>query len=52
MRCPMGKLASLLIVISLAVSPALAHETTAAKANAPLVEKLAAAIPSDIFLPD
>ncbi len=48
----MGKLASLLIVISLAVSPALAHETTAAKANVALDEKLGAVIPGDILLRD
>lgn len=52
MRYPMGKLASLLIVISLAVSPALAHETTAAKANVALEEKLGAVIPGDILLRD
>jgi protein SCO1/2 len=48
----MGKLASLLIVIFLAVSPAMAHETTAAKANVALDEKLGAVIPGDILFRD
>jgi protein SCO1/2 len=52
MRSPVSKLVPLLIVISLAVSPAAAHETTSIKAVVAMDEKLGTVIPGDISLRD